>query len=108
MYPQRLQRKRQKGYKLPPDTICVTRGTKYGNPFVIGEVLSIDQIGFLNTCDFKKYAFEVITREASLYLFAVYILPKLDMNPIKGKNLACFCSIESACHADILLEYANK
>ena len=27
---------------------------------------------------------------------------------LRGKNLACFCKPELACHADILLELANS
>jgi hypothetical protein len=26
---------------------------------------------------------------------------------LKGKNLACWCSLDKGCHADILLELAN-
>ena len=29
--PKRIQRKRTKGFKLPTNTKCVNRGTKYGN-----------------------------------------------------------------------------
>jgi len=29
---------------------------------------------------------------------------KLDLNELKGKNLACFCSLDSPCHADVILE----
>ncbi len=25
-----------------------------------------------------------------------------------GKNLACFCRLDQLCHADVLLEFANK
>jgi len=31
--PKRVQRQRTKGSKLPPNTVCVTRGCKLGNPF---------------------------------------------------------------------------
>jgi hypothetical protein len=26
---------------------------------------------------------------------------------LRGKNLACFCHPDQACHADVLLEFAN-
>ena len=33
MRPVRIQRQRTKGWKMPPNTVCVTRPGKYGNPF---------------------------------------------------------------------------
>ena len=35
--PRRIQRKRAKGWSLPPNTKCVDRSTKWGNPFVVGQ-----------------------------------------------------------------------
>jgi len=35
MIPKRVQRKQSKGYGLPPNTKCVSRDTKWGNPFVV-------------------------------------------------------------------------
>jgi hypothetical protein len=31
-----IQRKRTKGFKLPPNTVCVNRGTIWGNPYKVG------------------------------------------------------------------------
>ena len=33
----RIQRRRTKGYRLPPGALCVTRGTKWGNPFKVDD-----------------------------------------------------------------------
>jgi len=27
---------------------------------------------------------------------------------LRGKNLACYCALDQSCHADVLLEFANK
>ena len=27
---------------------------------------------------------------------------------LRGKDLACFCALDKPCHADVLLELANK
>jgi uncharacterized protein DUF4326 len=32
----------------------------------------------------------------------------LDASELKGKNLACWCSLEQPRHADMLLEIANE
>ena len=30
------------------------------------------------------------------------------LQPLKGKNLACMCNLETPCHADVLVELCNK
>jgi hypothetical protein len=35
--PQRIQRKRTKGWRMPEGAVYVGRGTKWGNPFVVGK-----------------------------------------------------------------------
>lgn len=30
------------------------------------------------------------------------------LEPLRGKNLACWCPLDQPCHADILLELANQ
>lgn len=70
----------------PPDAIYVGRGSPWGNPFKIGESGSRD---------------EVIAR------FEAEILPLLDLAPLRGKDLVCFCA-PLPCHGDVLLREANK
>jgi len=70
----------------PPDAVYVGRGSPWGNPFKMGEAGSRE---------------EVIKR------FECEILPTLDLAPLRGKDLVCYCH-PKACHADILLKEANK
>lgn len=42
MTPIRVQRKRIQGFKLPENTVCVTRDTKFGNPFKVGKYFAIN------------------------------------------------------------------
>jgi hypothetical protein len=32
----------------------------------------------------------------------------LDVSELRGKNLMCWCELGTPCHADVLLEVANK
>lgn len=80
-----------KGVKLPDNTKKVDRSTKFGNPFKVGN----------NEGEF--------TREEALRLYQIYldfVISKklLDIEPLRGYNLACSCSLEDNCHADILLK----
>ena len=94
--PKRIQRKRTKGWRMPPGAVYVGRPTKWGNPFVTHPV---DRIG----------------------AYKMYIQAMIGMNPrkwnldeLRGKDLACWCPLSDEgeepypCHADILLELANE
>ena len=85
MKPQRIQRKRTKGWKMPPNTVSVTRPGKWGNPFTFENSGTIHPV----------------------MRFACEVLPLLDLTPLEGKNLACWCVIGAWCHGDVLLEAAN-
>lgn len=87
--PARIQRKRTKGWRMPPNTVYVGRPTKWGNP--INRIYSKDPI--------KNY------REHILFTLKYC---KYDLAELRGKNLACWCPLDQPCHADVLLELANK
>jgi hypothetical protein len=89
--PCRIQLQRRKGWRLPAHTICVTRPSRWGNPFNL----------------------ERFDLETALWLFVVYAHQRLTVEPdwltlLRGKDLACWCAEDAACHADILLEMANR
>lgn len=100
--PIRIQRSRAKGWKMPEGAVYVGRGTKWGNPFKAGcemcptakdavlayECLIISRFGYLA----KPPAPDEATVKAEL----------------RGKDLACWCKLDAACHADVLLRIANE
>lgn len=84
--PKRIQRRRTKGWRMPPNTVNVTRPGPWGNPFT-----------FANSGNISP-----------ALRFACEVAPLLDVSPLRGKDLACWCSLDSECHADTLLELANR
>lgn len=66
---------------IPPGAIYIGRGSPYGNPFVIGRDGTRDEV-----CD----------------LFERLILPGLDIEPLRGHDLICFCA-PLRCHGDAIL-----
>lgn len=100
--PKRVQRQRTKGYKLPPNTVCVTRPGRWGNPFsTAGEFRSLIESMFGFTGQSQFYA-------VTLDEFAHVNYIANHIGELRGKNLACFCPLDKPCHADVLLELANK
>jgi len=89
--PKRIQRKRTKGWKMPPNTVYVGRPTKWGNPFTGKDAVLKYQYAYIRTLLFlSESTMKRITKE------------------LRGKDLACWCPLDKPCHADILLEIANK
>jgi hypothetical protein len=90
--PIRIQRKRIKGWRMPKDAIYVGRPTGFGNPYSVTEGLTVEEA----VTKYEKMCQENLP-------FRMRIKEEL-----KGKNLACFCSLDKACHADVLLKIANE
>ena len=96
MKPQRIQRKRTKGWQKPPGAIYVGRPSRWGNPFRVGER------GLEHAVDAVD-AFEFWI-ESTTYGQA---LAERAREELRGKDLMCFCREGAPCHADVLLRIAN-
>ena len=121
MRPQRIQRKRVRDWQLPAGTVIVDRTTKWGNPIyfadVAGQYPSLDEVRVarLVVRDFKVLAekgslsFPNWRRSSGRRGPVSWTYPSLDeiRTALAGKDLACWCSLELPCHADVLLELAN-
>lgn len=98
MVPKRIQRKRTAGWRMPEGAIYVGRPTVFGNPWYDDwprEVCVANYRQWLTGCFSMgglAKASEIIKR-----------LPEL-----RGKDLACWCPLDQPCHADVLLELANR
>lgn len=111
--PERIQRKRTKGWKMPENTVYVGRGSKWGNPFKVGHFYFEKYYpNFASRCltseKKENVFFNEITARAAVYLFEKYALMKIDTKDLRGKNLACWCPLDQPCHADVLLRKANE
>lgn len=109
--PKRIQRKRTKGWRLPPNTVCVSRPTKWGNPFKVGDKFEPGDSFYIAYGDYLKDG--LVTVDNSLTAFEAYCRSWLRtyprwLKPLRGKDLACWCKESAPCHADILLRLANQ
>lgn len=89
---------------MPPNTIYVGRGSKWGNPFRAVKNLwagvTLSEVRKVLTPE------EAVARYKKYELW--YLLERYDIEQLRGKNLCCWCKENEPCHADILLEIANK
>jgi hypothetical protein len=116
--PIRIQRARVAGWRMPPNTIYVGRPSKWGNPYDVSRfglemslALYRNSLNGIWSPDPLRDQPDDICDEA--YRFHHEFLkcmrghPLEQVQELRGKNLACWCSLRSPCHADILLKAAN-
>lgn len=104
--PIRVQLSRKKGWRIPANTVVVSRPSKWGNPYRIGGF--VPEYGTLqSTLDavaaYRRYIESALCKETPS---GSALRLEMEIN-LEGKNLACWCPIGSPCHADVLLELAN-
>ncbi len=116
MTPIRIQRKRTKGWKMPPNTIYVGRPTLYGNPWqgpdaVVAYRRFVEQM--------VRGAVSVRAIMKGLDLRLVFERPLREWKRLRyfillqrGKRFSdvsymCWCPLDEPCHADVWVELAN-
>lgn len=86
--PERIQRQRKKGWRMPAGAVYCGRGSKWGNPHTFANSGTVHPA----------------------VRFACETLPLMDVEELRGKDLACWCVVgdpDVLCHVDIILEKAN-
>lgn len=121
--PRRIQLKRTKGWRMPPNTVKVTRPHRWGNNWKIGSNMwdhaakkfrvvenATDAVeAFRNSVDWDPDAPYTVGNLVCLGGYGPeHRNRKTIRSELRGKNLACWCPIGSPCHADVLLELANS
>lgn len=107
MKPYRIQRKRTRGWRMPEGAIYVGRPTKWGNPMHVGMYRNYSRFDAVS--DFKKWINGELTLNGTAWGNGYGTpLREAARRELRGKNLVCWCSLGEVCHADVLLEVANR
>ena len=100
--PLRLQQQRIGGWSTPSDAIRVGRGTRWGNPWRSGDWIAMP--GHQGSVK--------VTAALAVELYAAYVTDRglLDevAEVLAGRDLVCWCKIGQPCHAEWLIEVANR
>jgi hypothetical protein len=126
----RLQRQRRKGWRMPEGAVYVGRPSLWGNPWSLRDigqqfpVLTASErpavavwkyrqdieagLGLLS--DFYEIGSE---REAERHAkeidrLGISTMAEYAAIALRGKDLVCWCPLDQPCHADVLLELANR
>lgn len=90
--PQRFQRSRRRGARLPIDVIVVSRPTKWGNPHSL-------ELGRQEAV--RRYRDDLLAGRLAITVEDI-------KRELRGLDLACYCPLDEPCHADVLLAVANS
>lgn len=123
---ERIQMSRQRPWRAEhPDAVIVARPTKWGNPYTIAmmrekiDALRAEFPGAMEDADAQENAVDafrsdlVYGPDSSWWWFGPHmrmldIMRGLEAGELRGRDLACWCSLDRLCHADVLLELANE
>ena len=132
--PERIQRRRTKGWRLPETAVIVDRTSRWGNPFVVGqryvsrtafhdapypadsrrEIGTFEHAAWSPCPAWTQVVGEVRDRAHAVELFRAHVAyndedwdPEQIRRALGGRDLCCWCPIGEPCHADVLLEIAN-
>jgi hypothetical protein len=115
--PQRIQRKRVKGWRMPGDAVYVGRPTVYGNPFRVGVPFCGPTIRTVQSPaeavdSFRAWValdtLDPLCWDRDLIVAHVHLAAALERSDLRGRDLACWCPLDQPCHADVLIELANR
>lgn len=134
--PERIQRKRTKGWRMPEGARYVGRGSRWGNPFyrpftapcsVFGQPwnhLTTSPLMPRHTSAYMQGDVMYVTCSDAdtavthaVKFFENYCASRQRdipdpfsrwLDPLRGQDLACWCALGADCHADVLLSLANS
>lgn len=118
MSPQRIQRRRVKGWRMPVGAVYVGRPTKWGNPWLVrweggakicGNGWVVLDPDWLPRPLRHYCTSQAVARRYAVWRFRRWLasgFARLRPTELAGRDLVCWCP-PGPCHADILLRLAN-
>jgi Domain of unknown function (DUF4326) len=125
--PVRIQRKRTRGWKMPENTVYVGRPGPFGNPFFsrpgekrshsfeawlfrrwIYKAMEITPLEKKTAAELADFCERMATPNDETLNSRLAERLKQALPLLRGKNLACWCPLDRPCHADTLLDLANR
>jgi hypothetical protein len=104
--PQRIQRSRQRGWRMPEGAVYVGRPTIWGNPYRVGSPRG----------PFGPTTPAIAVRKYRSWLLGTDPQPRYgvdravilnNLHQLTGRDLCCWCPLDLPCHADVLIELAR-
>ena len=81
---------------MPANCVYVGRPTRWGNPYPVEEFGREEAV--------RK--FRLLFQLEEDVISTEFTVPSIE--ELRGKDLACWCPLGKECHADVLIEMANR
>ncbi len=95
--PQRIQRRRTKGWRMPPDAIYVGRPSRWGNEFEVGSLTRQQAVDAYAVHLASYFGWEARVVARAFRPLPVESTAFRDwLAPLRGHALACWCPLEDA------------
>lgn len=116
--PKRIRRERTRGWRMPEGATYVGRGTKWGNPFVVGApYFVVNMTAYLQGEPLSTATWKTYTAQDAVDCYIRWFSERVGTSgfalsdeaktELAGRDLACWCAVGDVCHADYLLEMAR-
>ena len=124
----RIQRKRTKGWRMPAGAVYVGRPTRWGNSAQVGDcsecywggvphdgehvpmtaedAVDYYRIGWESMAETEANIAALTSDEARLSGVSGIAIDLFA--DLRGRDLVCWCPLDQPCHADVLLQLANR
>jgi Domain of unknown function (DUF4326) len=104
MTAKRIKLERRRGWRKPPDAIVVSRPSRWANPF---PVVGADRAAAIQS--YRRWLDDPNAQPVRCGA-KTYQRPAREaiIATLRGHDLACWCPLDQPCHADVLLELANR
>lgn len=98
--------------KLSVNVVYCGRPSEYGNPYYPKDYIDAAIKLSGGTCFDMKFI-RIVARQLCIKDYITYLNAKPELKAkmrreLEGKDLACYCGLEDACHVDVILEVANE
>jgi hypothetical protein len=91
---------------MPEGALYVGRPTVYGNPWAKGDASHLPPGSDWRAWVTDRYARELSERDGTGEMKFVTMAEIRER--LAGRDLSCWCPLDQACHADVLLKVANE
>ncbi len=89
--------------------VYVGRPSKFGNPFTLKDFSRDKAISNFRECLLNNaMVYTMIDKCQASIQFDRFKWMAENIELLRGKNLSCWCKTSCKCHADVLMEIANK
>jgi hypothetical protein len=94
--PRRVQLRRTRGWRKPEGVVVVSRPSPWGNPHPFTKATPAERARVVELYRLDLEAGRLDFTEDDV------------RRELAGRDLGCWCPLDGPCHADVLLEVANR